>query len=146
MNNVYVYNKTTNKQPYKVVILNHKNCMFHIASFKTVEQFKKFVELFNIKLNYIETINPNSEGEIKHYKTNYTIKDDTTYFWEFPKQTRNMKKIKALSNGLIVDCYIKRDNRSKTITILRPNPNATKVYNPFTIDEHIAYQELYGIF
>ena len=146
-NNVYVYKEITERQQYKVVILNYKESMFHTASFKTIEQFKRFIKLFNIKLNYIETWNKGTNKEVKHYKTDYTIIDNFYGgFWETPKMTKTMKKIKALSNGSIVDCYIKRDNRNKTITILRPNPNAKEVYKPLTTDEHIAFQKLYGIY
>lgn len=146
MNNVYIYKEITNNQPYKVVIINANDSMFNTASFYNMSQFKKFIKLFDIKLEFQEVLNAGTDREIKFYKTNYIIQSDCIYFWETPKQTKNMKKIKALSNGSIVDCYIKRDNRKKTITILRPNPNAKDIYKPLTLNEHIAFQTLHGIY
>lgn len=57
---------------------------------------------------------------------------------------KRAKKIKALSNGSIVDCYFVNDgNRVK---FYRCNPNAKKFYHPLSLEEHIKYHREHGSF
>lgn len=146
-NDVYIYKEPTEKKPYKVVIFQ-TGCalMFHVASFKNFDQFKKFLKIFQIKIIYVDTYNKGTSREVKHYKTNYLIKDDVCGFWKPQRLSKNRKKIKALSNGSIVDCILKRDEKNKIITICRPNPNAKEVYKPYTTEQHIEHCKTYGTY
>lgn len=54
------------------------------------------------------------------------------------------KKIKALSNGSIVDCLVVNDG--ETIRIYRCNPNAKKFYDPMSLDEHIKHERIHGVY
>lgn len=146
MNNVYIYKEKTEKNPYKVVIM--QDTMFHFASFNNMEQFKKFLVIFDVKLEYLKTYNPGTPSEVKHYRTNYFL-DGKRYhsFWKYPRMnTKHRKFIKALSNGSIVNCILERNEKDKIIYLKRPNPNAKDVYCPLDTWAHIEYQKEYGIF
>lgn len=57
---------------------------------------------------------------------------------------KRAKKIKALSNGSIVDCYFVNDG--KRVKFYRCNPNAKKFYHPLSLEEHIKYHREHGSF
>lgn len=146
-NIVYIYKNTNNYNKYKVVILNIKNSMFHSASFYNIKQFKRFIKQFDLKLKYVGTYNEGKDNETKAYRLNYTLITDLAGgFWNLTEIPKNAIKIKALSNGSIVDCYYKKDKKAKQIVLYRPNPNAKDIYKPLDIEEHIAFQKLYGIY
>ena len=65
-------------------------------------------------------------------------------FWsieELRKITNNaeLKKVKGLSNGSVVDCYaeIKEDE----VIIYRPNPNAKEVYQTMTLEDELNFRK-----
>lgn len=146
-NTVYIYKNTDTYNNYKAVILNVKDSMFHSASFKNIKQFERFIKQFGLKLKYITTYNKGKDKEVKVYELNYTLMTHFTGgFWNLTEIPKNAIKIKALSNGRIVDCYYKKDKKAKQIVLYRPNPNAKDIYKPLDIEEHIAFQKLYGIY
>ena len=57
---------------------------------------------------------------------------------------RNAKRIKALSNGSIVDCLFTNDG--ERVKFYRCNPNAKKYYKPLSLKEHIKYQREHGTY
>lgn len=111
---------------------------FHFASFKNINQAKKFFDIFGAKFSpfYADEFYESWESE-KIFK-------DEGYFWKKEELPKGVKKIKALSNGSIVDCYYKKTD--KAVLFYRPNPNAKNVYKPLSIDEHIKYQKENGIY
>lgn len=84
-------------------------------------------------------------GTWRRYSVNREL-DDTHGggFWKLSEIPDGAKKIKGLSNGNIVDCYIWNDG--ETLHVYRPNPNAKEVYKPLPIDEHIKYMREHGGF
>lgn len=99
-NKVYIYKKPDEKKPYKVIILKKNDWMFHSASFYTIKQFERFLQTFNIKIKYVQTINSNTEKEIKEYRTNYDLIEGIIPFWKLEDLPAKAIKTKALSNRL----------------------------------------------
>ena len=116
----------------------YENFTFRFASFENFGQAKKFFDLFKLK------VSPYQSGEYMDIWECDKIIKDAGLFWDLNELPKNAKKIKALSNGSIVDCYYKKTK--KEILFYRPNPNAKNVYNPLKIDEHIKYQKENGIY
>ena len=146
-NKLYIYKEKPEKKDYITCIETIDNFIFNIASFRTIEQLEHFKNLLGFDYELQEIINEGLKNEIKIYNLNYAIIDNFTGgFWKLEDVPKNATKFKALSNGSIVDCYFKKDKRKKEIRIYRPNPNAKEVYKPLTIDEHIGFQKLYGIY
>lgn len=148
-------------------------CSFN-ASFKTMQQLEKFASTlgFTFRLEIEQT--SSILGWVKRYSMSHEIRDTATGFWRLSEVPDGAKKIKALCNGRIVDCYFINDG--KTITFYRPNPNATvenknryktqeeyekavaeriywpnslefdAVYFPLSQKEHIAHHNKYGTY
>ena len=57
---------------------------------------------------------------------------------------RKAKKIKALSNGSIVDCLFINDG--ERVKFYRCNPNAKKFYKPLPLEKHIKFQQTKGVY
>ena len=111
---------------------------FHFASFKNLNQARKFFEIFGVKFS------PLYDNELYEVWESDKFFKDGGYFWKKEELPAGAKKIKALSNGSIVDCYyqIKKDN----VLFYRPNPNAKRVYKPLSLEEHIKFQSENGIY
>lgn len=115
-----------------------RNLSFHFASFGTLEKASRFLKRFGITLTLERTF---SNGMIF---TCNKVFEDAGYFWKKSELPKNVKPIKALSNGSIVDCFYK-ETKDKVI-FYRPNPNAKNVYHPLPLKEHIEYQKQNGTF
>lgn len=142
----------------QVVVFNHGNkfyknkrviiyregysSMFHFASFTTVKQFKDFIKLFNIDydLDFITDYGKN----IKIGRLTKRLTDGKIPFWKLADIPKKSKKIKALSNGSIVDCYIEETDNE--IKLHRPNPNAKEIFKPLDLKNHIRFQARFGIY
>ena len=82
-------------------------------------------------------------GIYRDYRLSHEIIDPIGGgFWSLDEIPEGAKPIKALSNGSIVTCYFTNDG--ETIRIYRPNPNATRVYSPLSIQDHISHNRIYG--
>lgn len=112
---------------------------FHFASFQNLQQLEKFLNIFKVTL----TLENNHFEGLTQFKISKIFKDDG-YFWNLEELPKGCKKIKALSNGSIVDCYYK--TTKKEIIFYRPNPNAKNVYKPLSTEEHIKFQKENGIY
>lgn len=83
-------------------------------------------------------------GWIKHYVLSKEIVDTGLYFWtvdqvlDFAKGLP-IKKVKGMSNGSIVDCYVVIGDSE--ITVFRPNPNALEVYVPMEFEDSIEFKK-----
>ena len=129
-------NKITNKNEYFIKPVFE---WWHTASFDNLKQVKKFFKLFKIKI-----IKTQSKGQgFKSFLIDKIFIEEP-YFWEMAQVPTKAKKIKALSNGSLVDCYYTINKR--IVKIYRPNPNAKAVYQPLDIYEHISYNLANGTF
>lgn len=111
---------------------------FRFASFKNICQAKKFFDIFGAKLS------PLYDDEFCEVLESELVFKDEGYFWKKEDLPSGAKKIKALSNGSIVDCYYKKEKSA--VCFYRPNPNAKNVYKPLSIEEHIKHQKENGIY
>ena len=136
----YIYDQTNEKSctPCKCYLELARNTTFHFASFRTLEQAEKFFKKFKIKLE----LQGNYFGGLSIFKCNKIF--DDRYFWKLEDLPQNAKKIKALSNGSIVDCYY-TTNR-KEVIFWRPNPNAKDIYKPLSLEKHIEHEKIHGIY
>jgi len=144
MNKIYIYKEKRYQRDYKILIENHKDTMFNIASFATEEQLEFFKNTLGFKTRLLKILHAGTDKEIKILLSNYTILSD--YFLRLEDIPKRAKPIKALSNGSIVTCYYCKNYKQKTITIYRPNPNCKSIYIPLSTEEHIAHQKIYGTY
>lgn len=129
-------------------IIIHNGWQWYFAEFQTMEQLNFFMEFagLEMKLEEENIYTPNPEcGIWRKYSVNRELDNPHSGgFWNLSEIPEGAKKIKALSNGSIVDCYILNDG--KTLHVYRPNPNAKEVYKPLPLDEHIEYVRKHGLF
>lgn len=134
----FEYYEYLNEQGQKEYCIKGMLHNWHFASFENKKQVKKFFKTFGIKK--VKRL-----VRQKNYKSWAINKNITEYSfigkYQLPPQA---KKIKALSNGAIVDCYY--TTTENTIEFYRPNPNAKNVYLPLPIEESIKYHKENGTF
>lgn len=139
-NTIFNY-ATSNSSKERIGISNLDNIAFNIASFENEKQMKKYLKKLGVR-----AIDRNLYSSFESRGTDYDIKDDKVSFWDKKDLPRGVKKLKALSNGSIVNCYFLRDEKNKEIIIFRPNPNAKKVYHPLSAKKHIKFQLKNGVY
>lgn len=135
----YILKKGTQQGEAGECWLEMADCLgFHFASFKNLNQARKFFGIFQAKFS------PVYADEFCEVWESDKLFNDGGYFWKKEELPAGAKKIKGLSNGAIVDCFyiIKKDN----ILFYRPNPNAKRVYRPLSVEEHIKFQSENGIY
>lgn len=156
------------------------SCQYHIASFKTEKQLKKFARRIGFKYEWTEERdNGYKEGRIsvdfedeshdqeveKEWRENYNkafhsddlseketvlewlhnhFKDKRHAYGICSENLKRAKKIKALSNGSIVDCLFVNDG--KRVKFYRCNPNAKDFYKPLSLEKHIKFQQTNGVY
>lgn len=143
-NLVYIYKNK--KDNYKAIIFEYDRWfsnMYHLASFSNIEQLQVFLKRFKIKLIKKDIYNKGKYNEVNVYRTNKLLVNNSVSFWDLNEIPKNAKKIKALSNGNIVDCYY--TNSKNVLKIYRPNPNAKNVYKPLSTEQYILYHKKFGI-
>lgn len=123
---------------YKAVIYTHSNSTMHFASFYTIEQLGKFCELFGVSI-----IPERETADIVEGWTDKLLIDGG-HFWKLSELQKNKKRIKALSNGSVVDCYISQ--KRGVISLFRPNPNSKRLYKPMDLDQQIQHKKNRGIY
>lgn len=124
-------------QWYKYLILT--NC-FNYAAYNTDKWFNDFISRHNIDLN-TSVSQERVDSIVWKVKTHFIDKVIFDhYFWDVLELPKGAKVYKWLCNWSIVDCYYL--NIWKTINIYRPNPNATNVYNPLSIEDHISFHKI----
>lgn len=166
----------SHEQYHRSKVIIHHDHQFHLADFNSIKQLDLFAETLGFTYNLVEEkpfLNDNT-NIYRHYEMSHSIKDELYDFWKREDVPKDAKPIIALSNGSLVTCYFVNDG--KNITIYRPNPNATAenknryntqeeyekavsnrvyypnslkfeaVYNPLTLDEHIAHCKIYGTY
>ena len=164
------------EQYHRSKVIIHYDYQFHSADFDSVKQLDLFAKTlgFTYELVEEEPFLSDNTNIYRRYEMSHTIKKAARGFWKREDVPTDAKPIIALSNGSLVTCYFVNDG--KNITIYRPNPNATAenknryktreeyekavsnrvyypnslefdaVYNPLTLDEHIAHCKIYGTY
>jgi hypothetical protein len=145
-NNFYIsIVERTNEQYHRSKIIIHRPNMFYFAEFDTEKQLNFFAKTIGFSYSLIEEKQSNMFGTYKKYFISHDINDPYSGgFWKKSDLPSNTKPIKALSNGSIVTCFFTNDGES--INFYRPNPNAKEVYNPLSLDQHIAHVKTYGLY
>ena len=145
--------------------------MWHVADFKTERQLQKFAALLGFTYEWDEVSPGRRIGHCSHV-IDYHAEDkevvdeigrifcdeylaasgwlDRIFDTERGAYKINdynlmrSKKIKALSNGSVVDCLFVNDG--EIIRIYRCNPNARKFYKPLSLDAKMEYENIHGIY
>ena len=123
------------------------NGLYYLAEFDKKEQLDFFAETlgFTYEMKDGETTRTR-DGEESTY-IEYTLShsfEEEPSFWKREDVPALARPVKLLSNGRIVTGYVWNDG--KTIHIYRPNPNAKEVYKPMSLEDHIAYKKVMGVF
>lgn len=135
---------------YKVII--HRG-MYYFAEFPSIEAFKLFAHTIGFDYTFDHMDSCDNHLFISYFTVNRNFVEgkphkwagwDFEYFWSKDELPSGCKPILGFSNGSLVTCYFTNDG--ETVTIFRPNPNATEVYHPLPLDEHITYMQTVGGF
>lgn len=133
MTNLWLTTYEKNKNQYKHIIT--KDSYSYIA-FRTDKCLNDFISRSGAKFTKHNESNHSEYGKVEGFiSTNINLKEEL--FWEVSEIPDNASLYKDLSNGSLVDCYY--TNINNVYTVYRPNPNATKVYKPMDIEQHIHY-------
>lgn len=121
---------------YKNPVILHKNWEWHLGRFPNMEKLNDFLTFAGLKLgNLVKEENKGECGMFRMWEIDSKIDDcGFTNLADLPKES---KPFIGLSNGRLVTCYLWNDGN--TLHIYRPNPNIKDIYNPLSIEEHIAY-------
>ena len=85
-----------------------------------------------------------SENEIGLKWLDTHFKDKCQAYGINSENLKRAKKIKALSNGSIVDCLFINDG--ERVKFYRCNPNAKDFYKPLSLKQHIKFQQIKGVY
>lgn len=125
------------------VIIREMDGRWIAAEFDSVEQLDFFAQTLGFTYTADGCREVDGFGTIREYKLSHRVEAyKCGGFWSLDELPEGAKPIKALSNGHIVTCYFTNDG--ETIRFYRPNPNATAVYHPLSIEDHIAHRRIYG--
>lgn len=119
------------------------NGMWYQAEFDREAQLKEFAGKLGFTYELKEEKPWPYGGIYREYSMSHPIVDMPS-FYSLSEIPEDVKPIKGLSNGSIVTCYYRKTQ--ERIEFYRPNPNASEVYDPLPIDEHVAYCTLFGTF
>ena len=125
-------------------IIIHDGWDYHIGEIQNKEQLNNFLNFFNIDFTGVhQEIEHETTGKIIYYNLSKNIINSNKSFWSLEelKELSNgaeLKKVKGLSNGSIVDCY--SEIKENEVIIYRPNPNAKEVYQPMEFNEEMNYR------
>ena len=127
-------------------IIIHDNYQWHIGCVHDDAELKQLLEFLEIELTTVDhEVEWETTGKIVFYNLSKNINPHAGLFWTLEQlreqaKKEKLKKVKGLSNGSIVDCYI--GIGEDIVNIYRPNPNAKEVYIPFsTLKEELQYRE-----
>ena len=123
----------------------HNGWQWYHADFNNKKTMMELLDFFECTLTEVDTKYYPDTGKITFYSVS---KDILSYsgrgFWTKAEAMeringRRYKTFLGLSNGAIVTCYaVFNDN--DTIEILRPNPNATEVYDKMDFSKEMEYR------
>lgn len=126
-------------------IIIHDGWQWYMGNINNKDQLNDFLEFFEIELTNIDhEVEWETTGKITFYNLSKNINNPCGGgFWNMEQlkemsKGQRLKKIKGLSNGSIVDCYI--GIGENIIDIYRPNPNAKEVYKKMELSEELEYR------
>lgn len=123
----------------------HDGQNHYFAEFDDEHQLKFFADTLGFSYTLLEYKEYEGHDPIYFFDMSQDIVEPVEGgFWSLNELPFGVKPIKALSNGSIVTCYYR--NAKSFIEFYRPNPNATAVYHPLSIDDHIAHRRIYGLY
>lgn len=134
---VIVYERPQEEHGYKYLI---RKGFYSYDAYKTDEGFEFFLNSRNLELVFKEEFENEEKGIVKIYDVIGSV--DERLFWSMEEIPEEAEVFTGLSNGSLVECYYLHTGNGSVI--YRPNPNAKEVYKPLPIDEHIAFQSVYG--
>lgn len=134
---IIVREKTKHNGDYKYLITSGA---YSYTAYHTQKGFDFFLKSRNLKLQLVEERQTEELGKVQVFKTDNVIVEKS--FWRMEEVPKNAIRFTGLSNGSLVDCYYLHTSNGSEV--YRPNPNAKEVYKPMPIDEHIAFQRIYG--
>lgn len=126
-------------------IIIHDGWQWHIGSVKNEEQLKDLLNFLEIEITGIQSqVEYETTGKITYYNLSKNINSPCDGgYWNLEQleemsKGEKLKKIKGLSNGSIVDCYI--GIGENIINVYRPNPNAKEVYKEMELAQELDYR------
>lgn len=135
----------TDRQYHRKHVILHKNWEWYLAEFDKIRQLKKIAEKMGFGY-FLEEVKKSTWGKhmnIYYYSLSHSFEEEQS-FWSLKELPAGVKPFTAHSNGCLVTCYYINDGH--TIHIYRPNPNASEVYKPLSLNEHIEYIKKNGGF
>lgn len=136
--------KPYNIRMNKIVI--HDGWSWEMGCIQNEKELKKMLDFLGIEMAKHSERDDEDFGKIAFYELSKPIINDRSGgFWtleELKEKSKtgnlnNLKKIKGLSNGSLVDCYV--EVLDDVVYIYRPNPNAKEVYVKLDFDVQIKY-------
>lgn len=125
-------------------IIIHDGPMYEIGCVHDERELQELLYFLGAKMHKLDERHDGDIGDVVFYQLDKSIKDDSSGGFmsleELEKKTdgRTLKKVKGLSNGSIVDCYV--EILHDIVNIYRPNPNAKEVYKPMDFDTEMEYR------
>lgn len=141
-NNILIINEDKRNKLQRPIFISGLN--FNVASFNNAGQLERFISEFEIDIDHEskQTHHNDVDGKVIMFKCLNNFYNPL--FWNLSELPEGCKKVKALSNGSVVDCYFLKNGLD--IIIYRPNPNAANVYNPMELDERIKHYSERGVY
>lgn len=126
-------------------IIIHDGWQWYMGHVEDEKQLNEMLEFFDMELTSISNkVEHETTGKIITYNLSKDIENYNCGFWNIEQlkefsNNSELKKLKGLSNGSIVDCYaeIKEDK----VVIYRPNPNAKEVYKEMSLNDEIEFRK-----
>lgn len=133
-----------NKRTFKEEVKMHSG-IYCMGEFHDRNQLENFLSMIGVKMiKHSEKISCDENEYVEFFTLSKPIYDDLTGgFWNL-KQVHlatkgfDLKKVKGLSNGSVVDCYLAV--KENEVRVLRPNPNAKEVYVKMPFEEDIEFR------
>lgn len=142
-NKMTIVEKIDSEYHRSKIIIRQAGSFYYFAEFSTIDQLDFFSKTLGFTWEEVDQRETVNLGLYREFRLSHRINDSIKYsFWKLSDLPEGAKPIKAHSNGSIVTCYFTNDG--ETINFYRPNPNAKEVYNPLSIEEHIAHKKIYG--
>lgn len=133
----------TDERYFRSRVILHTG-LWHFFECDTEDQLSYMAETLGFTYALRDERKTLENGIVREYDINRAIDNRIGGgFWKRSDLPEGARPIKALSNGSIVTCYFTNDG--ETIKMYRPNPNATDVYKPLPLQQHIEHTRIYGM-
>jgi hypothetical protein len=125
-------------------IILHRNHQWHMGNINNRNELNDFLKFFEITLEKIGESYNEYWGKTERFRPSKDIVEHGKGYWTLEQLQefaagRKLKKVKGMSNGSLVDCYIGIGENN--IEVYRPNPNAKNVYIPMELKKSISYKK-----